>query len=305
MPSYLEESTSWNPFGAKRVRDAAASVGISGDVALYVGLGCFLFALLLLLANIKIDFSWLDIRPKRTKVMSTSAVFWPPSTLTSSLSVPLKLAPRGFHDDTYTMCVDVKLEDTRNYGATEAPYRHLVHRGSNELSSGSPPPFGLPKRLNPGLFLDPNTNDLLVFVDTTYGSETLRESLRVADLPMTVPFRVGIVINHRVLEVYLNCKLEATKILTGIPKQVENEWYGIAGASHVQGLVRNLTLWTSALSAEDMRAVCSIPIAMMTEQAEKACTGPKPTVSGLLGEAKASLVSLGTSAKNAVKSLAD
>lgn len=279
-----------------------ASYGTSGYIVLYAGLACFLFGLILLLSNIKLDFSWLDIRPKRTKVMSAASVFWLPSTATVGLMVPLKLAPQGFHDDTYSMNMDVRLDDTRNYGDTEAPYRHLVHRGSNELSSGSLPPFGLPKRLNPGLFLDPNTNDLLVFVDTTYGSETLRESLRIADLPMSVPFRIGVVINHRVLEVYLNCKLEATKILTGLPKQVENEWYGIAGSSHVQGLARNLTLWKEALSAEDLRSLCSsLPI--LTGTSENACTGPKPTASDLLGEAKNAITSFGEQAKNVFKKL--
>lgn len=304
MPSYLEENVNTQPFGMDRVRQSMASFGISGDLVLYVGLACFLVGLVLLLTNVKIDFSWLDIRPKSTKVMSTASVFWGPSTKTTDLLVPLKLAPQGFHDDTYSMNMDVRLDDTRNYGATEAPYRHLVHRGSNELAGGSLPPFGLPKRLNPGLFLDPNTNDMLVFVDTTYGSETLRESLRIADLPMGVPFRIGVVINHRVLEVYLNCKLEATKILTGLPKQVENEWYGVAGSAHVQGLTRNLTLWKEALSAEDLRALCS-SLPTLTGTSEPACTGTKPTASDLLGGAKDALSSFGAGVKNAVGKLAN
>ena len=284
-----------------------ASFGISGDLVLYVGLAFFLVALVLLLTNIKIDFSWLDIRPKSTKVMSTATVFWGASKQTSNLQVPLKLAPQGFHDDAYTLNMEVQLDDTRNYGATEAPYRHLLHRGSNELAAGSLPPFGLPKRLNPGLFLDPNTNDLLVFVDTTYGSETLRESIRIADLPMGVVFRIGVVINHRVLEVYLNCKLEATKILTGLPKRVENEWYGIAGAAHVQGLVRNLTVWKEALSADDFRAGCAAthPPSTLPGCAEIACTGAKPTAGSLLEGAKDALSSFGTSTKNAFNKVAN
>jgi hypothetical protein len=301
MPSYLEEAYANSLGMGSKARDLVASFGIS-DIALYIGVGCFLFALLLLLTNIKLDLSWLDIRSKRSKVLDTSAVFWAPSTKASSLTVPLNIAPQGFHDEAYSMNVDVRLDDTRNYGATEAPYRQVVHRGSNELASGPLPPFGLPKRLNPGLFLDPNTNDLLVFVDTTYGSETLRESLRVADIPMGVPFRVGVVINHRVLEVYLNCKLEATKILTGIPKRVENEWYGLAGAAHAQGLVQNLTVWKTALSATDLRALCSGAFTMVG-LADPACTGTKPTVGSLLKEAKTALTSLGDGVQDAVGKL--
>ena len=303
MPSYLEEAHA-NPIGmAAKARDMAASFGIS-DIALYIGVGCFLFALLLLLTNIKLDLSWLDIRSKRSKVMDTSVVFWKPSTKASGFTVPLKQAPPGFHDQTYSMNVDARLDDTRNYGATEAPYRQLVHRGSNELESGPLPPFGLPKRLNPGLFLDPNTNDLLVFVDTTYGSETLRESLRISDIPMGVPFRVGVVLNQRVLEVYLNCGLEATKVLTGLPKRVENEWYGLAGAAHAQGLVQNLSVWKTALPAPDMRALCSGGFTM-AGLADPACTGTKPTVGSLLKEAKAALRSIGDGVQDAVATIAN
>ena len=73
--------------------------------------------------------------------------------------------------------------------------------------------------MNPGVFLDPNLNDILVFVDTEGGD---RESLRIPNIPLDIPFRIGIILNDRVLEFYLNCRLETTKILKYKPKKVDN-----------------------------------------------------------------------------------
>jgi hypothetical protein len=113
--------------------------------------------------------------------------------------------------------------------------------------------------MNPGIFLDPNTNDIVVFIDTERGSEIYHESVRISDVPMDIPFRIGVIVNETVLEVYLNCKLEVSLVLKGRPQSVEDVWYGIAGAAGAQAQVQNLYIWKRAVPSDQIGSVCGNP----------------------------------------------
>jgi hypothetical protein len=107
--------------------------------------------------------------------------------------------------------------------------------------------------MNPGVFLDPNLNDILVFIDT---ENATRESVRIVDIPLDMPFRITVVVNKTVLEVYLNCRLEVTKILKNPPKVVDNQWFGLAGAASAQAQIQNLRVWPSPLLSTDIHPLC-------------------------------------------------
>lgn len=251
------------------------SVVPTGNWLLYLLVAFFIAVVIFMLMGKSISMSWLsyfDPRPKNWKIVGRASLFWPPSSIFSNLNVPKEKSVADMHDDMYSMTVENVLYNTRSYNTTEGPYRHILHRGSNELAkttvggailsgcltndSSELPPFGLPKRMNPGIFVDPNTNDIIVFVDTIRGADTMRESARIADIPLDVPVRIGVVLNKRVLEVYLNCKLEVTKVLQGDPKHVENEWYGLAGPAGAQAQIQNLYVWKESLNADDMLHLC-------------------------------------------------
>jgi hypothetical protein len=262
------------------MRTNMQSVVPTGSWLLYLLVAFFIAAVIFMLMGKGINSSWLsyvDPRPKNWKILARASLFWAPSSVFTNLIVPKEKSVVDMHDDVYSITVENVLYNTRNYNTTEGPYRHILHRGSNELAkttvggavlsgcitndSGQLPPFGLPKRMNPGIFVDPNTNDIIVFVDTILGAETMRESTRIADIPLDVPARISVVLNKRVLEVYLNCKLEVTKVLRGDPKHVENEWYGLAGPAGAQAQIQNLYVWKESLSADDMRHLCpAIPV---------------------------------------------
>lgn len=250
--------------------------GGAGNLLLYLIAALIVVVVIMMLAGIQINWSAFDPRPRKFVVTTQSYKYWAPSAQYTNLVVESN-APTNFSDDNYSVAIEMKLLNSRNYGTTEGPYRHLYHRGSDELlkstvggavlsgcaggaNNSALPKFGLPKRLNPGIFLDPNTNDIIVFVDTLIGNEPSRESVRIADIPLDTPFRLGVVLNGRVLEVYLNCKLEVTKVLAGTPKVVENVWYGLAGSAAAQAMIQNLRIWKSGLTADDMRTLCpSLP----------------------------------------------
>ena len=270
-----------------------------GDWFLYIVLALIVFLVIMMLSQIKIDLSWLDPRPKRKIVTDKGDLFWKPSAQFTNLTVPVESYTKSFNDAEYSMLIECVLYNTRNYGKVDGPYRQLVHRGSDELAQatvggllktgcaasnnyGKLPPFGLPKRMNPGIFLDPNVNDILVFVDTYLDADNYRESVRIQDIPLDKPFRLGVVLKGRVLEVYLNCRLEVTKVLTGDPKIVEHEWYGLAGPASAQAQIQNLYIWNMGLAADEMNPLCPGPPVFTKERpicegADTVIPTPKPS----------------------------
>lgn len=203
--------------------------------------------------------------------------FWPKggeNLIVTSTDSPTKVA------DNYMMSVQLMIGDSRTPGLGK--FRHIVHRGSNPCSgvssstSGSTgqsgiqladipdadPQYkatGLPELMNPGLFLDKYKNDLHVFVHTINADVGLfLESVTIEDLPLSQPLTIGIACTGKTLEVYVNCRLYSTKLLTGKPvlPPAENQWFGRFCAFPMSGIVKSLTLWPSSLGATDYMAMC-------------------------------------------------
>jgi hypothetical protein len=280
MSSLFNAPGEFLPNVAKATTSSIASIPTLGklgkgtSIVLYVLAAIVLVLAVLMVYGTRIDLSWLDPRPRTWIIQYDAARYWKPEGLYNNLQVAKKHLMPDFSDDEYSLNMEIVLDNTRNYWNANGPYRHIAHRGSHDLiqegaendsniitmcsmaTSAKLPPFGLPKRMNPGILLDPNVNDILVFVDTSNGAETFRESVRIRDIPLDIPFRLGIVVNERVLEVYFNCKLEVTKLLTHKPKKVENKWFGVAGAASANAQVQNLYLWKRVLVSNDMRYLC-------------------------------------------------
>ena len=267
---------------AKLLNEKAGQTGQTGQtgtlmyigyIIMYILLALIIIAIVMMLMGKKVDLSLFDFRTPYQKIMANSIVFWKPSLQYTNLITDDNAIP-GFINESYTILFDCVLFNTRAYkniwSEEEGPYRHILHRGSNELASTTVgglllggcgpsgnikdlPPYGLPNFLNPGVFLDPNLNDILIYVDTMNNA---RESVRVIDIPLDIPFRVAIVIDKLVMEVYINCKLEVTKILHSLPKNVANQWYGLAGASNAEAQIQNLHIWKYALSSTDLGKLC-------------------------------------------------
>lgn len=288
--------------------------GLNVMTLVYIGLtGLVIFVIAMMLMGKKIDFSWLDPRPKTMIVTSDAYQFWKPSAVFTNLVVANKSVPE-FTNTLYSISFDAVLQNTRNFKGTGGPWRHIVHRGSDELSqstiggaimkqgcaaangSGPLPPFGLPKRMNPGIFLDPNINDIIIFIDTERGGDSYRESVRLKDIPMDIPFRIQVIINERILEVYLNCRLEVSKVLSGRPRSVEDVWYGLSGSAAAQAMIQNLYVWKRALPADSIGALCPSPPTFSGSR--PVCDGTPDSVTKMnIGSSGAATVTFGNAIK--------
>jgi hypothetical protein len=239
----------------------------------------FFFVAILMILNYRFNLlpSYLD--PRTTK----SQEFWAAPDALTPLRVTTTDVRTKIPTGRYTVMFEMVWINTRTAareGSGAFPYRHILHRGSGELGAtqdqlldiratetvsvggaAAIAPFGLPSRMNPGVMADPYTNDMLIFIDTASGNNMfLRESLRIADIPLDQPFYLAIVVLENVLEVYLNCRLEATKVLEGLPRTIDQEWYGLTGPHALAGQVQRLKLWDHPLNHKELRDLCPLPI---------------------------------------------
>lgn len=229
---------------------------------------------------------WIPEKAKKkidyAKMDAASYKYWDPTKGIphNGLLVLQADAPPNFRNDVYTLTVELNWLNTRTL-QKNGPYRHILHRGSSELepsSDSSPlgifakrqgnaqicggsrygplPERGLPRTLNPGIFADPVTNDLIVFVDVMKGMRPVREEVRIPDIPLDIPFHLCVVLQQRYLEVYVNCRLEVTKVLQGDPVTAENNWYGLCGRAALMAQIQNLKLWKLPLTAYDIYDRC-------------------------------------------------
>ncbi len=188
--------------------------------------------------------------------------------------------------DRYTIIIDMVWFNTRVTTASNT-YRHIMHRGSGEgadflqatqlaiqnagatgtgtATQQSPTeseiltrmPQGLPIRMNPGIMADPVKNDMLIFIDTERETEDFRESVRIPDVPMDQPFRLALVVMPNMVEVYINCMLEVTKMLEGRPRQMEDAWYGLIGPKPLPSALQNLRILNGVLGTGQIKTYCA------------------------------------------------
>jgi hypothetical protein len=263
--NYFAQTTRAVSTGVSAVRES-----ILANTLMYGLLAVFVVFVILMLWNTRINFDW--IKPKRFLLQNEGKLYWNKGDRFTNLHISDTEAIKDFNDQSYTLSFDCIFFDTRNRNTTRGPYRQLLHRGSSELmppranvfdiETPVMPTDGLPKHMNPGVFLDPNLNDILVFIDTSVNGEFYRESLRIADIPLQTLFRLEIVLSGRVLDVYINCQLETTKMLQGTPRIVKNAWYGLAGNKPAQAQIQNLWLWNRPLLVDEIKSVCGMKLEM-------------------------------------------
>jgi hypothetical protein len=255
------------------IQQAFPNIPFQRVLYLIAGLVILMIVLMLFNSQYEVYFQKRQTDGVYSRTLPSSKMFWSPaSTPNPQDPMGLKITSSEFpmtSSDTYTMGIVLYVGDSRSTDKT-GPYRHILHRGTDDLikfvrdSPGSVPRGrgdlndGLPHQMNPGLFLDPYTNDLLIYIDTDpyIGGQANRESLRISDLPLKKPFHVHVVVQSNMVEVYINCRLAVSKILNGMPRAVPNDWYGRIGFARAAVVPQDLTLWDTDLHALEIRKQC-------------------------------------------------
>lgn len=126
-------------------------------------------------------------------------------------------------------------------------YKHIFHKGNDSIA-----PNGLNFPNNgPGLYIAPNTNDLVVIMNTF---NVINEEITISDIPLNKWINVVIRCKNTTIDVYINGMVTKSVKLLGVPKQNYGDVY-IAMDSGFSGYISNLSYYNYAISTSEIRGI--------------------------------------------------
>ena len=128
-------------------------------------------------------------------------------------------------------------------------YKHIFYKGNDNLLSNG---MNYPNNA-PGLYLAPNTNALVVVMNTY---NEINEEIMVPDIPLNKWVNVIIRCQNTTLDVYINGVITRSIELNGVPKQnYGNVYVGMNGG--FDGFISNLQYFNHALNVTQINKIVS------------------------------------------------
>lgn len=129
------------------------------------------------------------------------------------------------------------------------------------------------------MYLEPDTNDLVITVRTQKDSATLyyESAPTIYNVPIGKPFRVVIVLLPQMLEVYLNGRLHSTTVLSAPPVNIAGKFFSSPTPFETIVKSMNWAYWPRPLTAKEIAAnntglMEAASFNMPTEAAASTCT---------------------------------
>jgi hypothetical protein len=121
----------------------------------------------------------------------------------------------------------------------EGQYRHIFYKGNSNLDKNG---LNFPNNA-PGLYIAPNTNNLVVMMNTF---NVINEEIMIPDIPLNKWVNVIIRCQNKTLDVFVNGTITRSLELMGVPKQnYGNVYVGMNGG--FDGYISNLWYYSYAL----------------------------------------------------------
>jgi len=131
----------------------------------------------------------------------------------------------------------------------EGQYKHIFYKGNSKLQENG---MNFPNNA-PGLYLAPNTNSLIVMMNTY---NVINEEIMIPDIPLNKWFNVIIRCKNTTLDVYANGTIVRSVNLNGVPKQNYGDVYvGMNGG--FDGNISNLWYYNYALGTAAIQKIVS------------------------------------------------
>ena len=131
----------------------------------------------------------------------------------------------------------------------EGQYKHIFHKGNSNLEQTG---LNFPNNA-PGLYLAPNTNALIVMMNTF---NVINEEITIPDIPLNKWFNVIIRCKNTTLDVYANGTIIRSINLIGVPKQNYGDVY-VAMNGGFDGNISNLWYYNYALGTSAIQKIAS------------------------------------------------
>ena len=146
----------------------------------------------------------------------------------------------------------------------QGQYKHVFHKGNDNINYTTAP-IGMNHPNNaPGLYIAPNTNALVVVMNTF---NNIEEKLVIDNIPINKWICVQIRVENHQLDVFITGKLAKRLIMKGVPKQNYGDVYTSMNGGF-SGYMSNLRYFNNALgTAQIQRIVDSGPNLEMTGSA--------------------------------------
>lgn len=171
-----------------------------------------------------------------------------PQDPNSSGSIPVMRSDNKQEGIEFSYSVWMFIESlTHNQGQ----YKHVFHKGNDDINYTNKP-YGMNQPNNaPGLYIDPDTNALVVVMNTFNDVE---EKVRIPNIPMNKWVCVQIVVEDHQLDVYINGKLAKRLILKGVPKQNYGDVY-VTMNGGFDGYLSELRYFSYALGTGKIQSI--------------------------------------------------
>jgi|TARA_Y100000768_G_scaffold388907_1_gene388556 hypothetical protein len=129
-------------------------------------------------------------------------------------SIPIMRSVNDAQGMEFTWSVWMYIDD---FTYKQNEYKHVFHKGNDDINVTNPP-IGLNYPNNaPGLYITPDTNDLIVIMNTF---DTINETVLIKDIPLNKWINVIIRLNNQhQLDIYINGTLTKRHMLKGVAKQ--------------------------------------------------------------------------------------
>jgi hypothetical protein len=124
-------------------------------------------------------------------------------------------------------------------------YQHIFHKGNSNLEQNG---LNFPNNA-PGLYIKPDTNELVVIMNTF---NVINEEIEIPNIPLNKWINVIIRCRESILDVYINGTITRSINLSGVPKQNYGDVY-VAQNGGFQGNISNLWYYNYALGTAEIQ----------------------------------------------------
>jgi len=144
----------------------------------------------------------------------------------------------------FTWSVWIFLDDMQYL---KGQYKHIFSKGNSDLDSNG---MVYPNNA-PGLYIAPNTNDLVVVMNTF---DVINEHVVIEDIPLNKWVNVILRCNNRTFDVYINGTIAKSIKLQGVPKQNYGDVFvGLNGG--FSGKISSLRYFDDALGITQIQSL--------------------------------------------------
>ena len=162
-------------------------------------------------------------------------------------SVPISRSDNETFGIEFSYSIWVNVTSLDDSPGSTGQYKHIFSKGDNDNVPVDSRGLNSPNN-SPGLYIDKNTNALMVIMNTF---EQLEEMVTVANIPINKWVHVLIRVQGTYLDVYINGTLAKRKVLGSVPKQNNGNIY-VCQNGGFSGYISNLRYFKKALEPGDI-----------------------------------------------------